>query len=110
MESIWLDQDLLLKSSSGLNRCGFESHTLFNLPIRIKVVQCSLTASEEGQYFHRQQIISGCRGARFISLALDARARRFESCHPDYRLLLIHRSPPNKHRRIELDFALQALR
>jgi hypothetical protein len=28
-------------------------------------------------------IISGSRGVRFISLALDARARRFESCLPD---------------------------
>ena len=38
-------------------------------------------------------IISGSRGVRFISLALDARARRFESCLPDgERLFSIHRA------------------
>ena len=37
MEGIRLDQELLLKSSSGLNRCGFESHTFFILAYSVTV-------------------------------------------------------------------------
>ena len=40
------------------------------MPVRIKVVQCSLTASEEDRYLHRQQIISSSEARFHASLGL----------------------------------------
>ena len=37
MEGIRLDQELVLKTSSGLNRCEFESHTFFILAYSVTV-------------------------------------------------------------------------
>ena len=83
MEGIRLDQELLLKSSSGLNRCEFESHAFFILAYSVTVstkhFDCFSLGSNPGKPTNN----SGSRGVRFISLALDARARRFESCLPD---------------------------
>ena len=83
MEGIRLDQELVLKTSSGSNRCEFESHTFFILAYSVTVstkhFDCFSLGSNPGKPTNN----SGSRGVRFISLALDARVRRFESCLPD---------------------------
>ena len=51
----------------------------YSVTVSTKHFDCFSLGSNPGKPTNN----SGSRGVRFISLALDARARRFESCLPD---------------------------